>query len=93
MVAMSGRIIPAPLAMPVRVIVFPSIFSCVDKHLGRVSVVKIPQEASSQLPASSFANAAGTTAVILFTGRASPITPVEKGRTAWAEQPLASATA
>ena len=49
MVAMLGRIMPAPLLMPVMVTVAPPIATCRLKALGTVSVVMMPSAARSQL--------------------------------------------
>ena len=50
MVAMFGRIMPAPFAMPVTVIVLPPRSTRRDTAFGWVSVVMIASAASSQWP-------------------------------------------
>ena len=90
---MFGLIMPAPLAMPVMVMVLPPSCSCVDAALGRVSVVMMPRATlCHSLPVSS-AKAAPTTALILAAGSNSPITPVENGNTDLLLTPAACANA
>ena len=48
MVAMSGRIIPEPLTIPVTVSVCPATSKCRDMHLGTVSVVMMARAAAAQ---------------------------------------------
>ena len=59
MVAMLGRIMPAPLEMPVTVMVFPSICTCRLTALGKVSVVMMACEAKDQLSVCAAAMACG----------------------------------
>jgi hypothetical protein len=92
MVAISGRIIPAPLATPVTVTVCPSTSSCREAPLGTVSVVMIPYAASTQPSSDKRAQAPGKPALILSTGSDSPITPVENGNTASGEHPALAAS-
>jgi len=80
MVAMLGRIMPAPLAMPVMVTVCPPICTCRLAALATVSVVMMPSAAFSQFSAQASASAAGSPATMRSTGRGSMITPVENGR-------------
>ena len=80
-VAMFGRIIPAPLLMPVMVTVLPPICSCAEAAFGSVSVVMIASSAAPQWSAARSASAAGMPATIAETGRLSMITPVENGST------------
>ena len=80
-VAMLGWIMPAPFAMPVTVIVTPSITTCRDTALGTVSVVMIAAAASAQPSARKVGHAAGMPAATRSTGSGSMITPVENGRT------------
>ena len=80
-VAMLGRIMPAPLAMPVTVTVWPPIWTRRDAALGKVSVVMMPNAASPQPLGDKAASAAGRPASMRSTGNVSMITPVEKGRT------------
>src|SRR6185312_16211440 len=51
MVAMLGRIMPAPLAMPLMLTVAPPIATCVLNALGTVSVVIMASAARTQRPA------------------------------------------
>jgi hypothetical protein len=80
-VAMFGRIMPAPLAMPVTVTVRPPIDTCRDTAFGSVSVVMMPSAASCQAFGDSEASAAGRPATTRSTGSVSMITPVENGST------------
>src|SRR5882672_10603443 len=89
MVAMSGRIMPAPLAMPVTVA--PPARR--DLALGTVSVVMIPSAARAQLSSRRSAMQAGRPATMRATGRGSMITPVENGSTSRGSQPSRRATA
>ena len=93
MVAMFGRIMPAPLAMPVTVTVLPPMSTRRDTALGRVSVVMIASAASSQWPGCSRSIAAGRPATSRSTGRGSMITPVENGSTWAGSQPSSFASA
>jgi hypothetical protein len=81
MVAILGRIMPAPLEMPVTVTVRPPICTWREAALGRVSVVMMPWAASAQAAGCSAASAAGRPASMRSTGSVSMITPVENGRT------------
>ena len=81
MVAMFGRIMPAPLEMPVTVTVRPPICTWREAALGSVSVVMMPCAASSQASPFSAAMAAGKPASMRSMGRVSMITPVENGST------------
>ena len=92
-VAMLGWIIPAPLAMPVTVIVTPSITTWRDTAFGTVSVVMMAAAASAQPSARRLPTAAGTPATSRSSGRCSMITPVEKGSTLLPSTPRASPTA
>ncbi len=92
-VAMSGWIIPEPLAMPVTVTGTPSTATRRDAPLGTVSVVMIADTAANQWSGASAAFACGSAATIFATGSGSMITPVENGRTASGAQPSAAATA
>ena len=93
MVAMSGRIMPAPLAMPVTTARRPAITKVRETSLGRVSVVMMARAARGQASASRPARAAGRAAARRSTGKGSPITPVEKGSTASALQAARAARA
>ena len=93
MVAMFGRIMPAPLAMPVTVIVADPRLICLLKALATVSVVMMPVAALSQLSVWASAIAAGRPAKIRSTGKVSMITPVEYGNTWLGVSPNAVAAA
>jgi hypothetical protein len=93
MVAMSGQIMPAPLAMPVRVAVRPATSNRRETSLGTVSVVMMARAARGQPSGSSRATRVGRAAAMRPTGRCSPITPVEKGSTCSGLPPVRSATA
>src|SRR5690349_1271802 len=77
MVAMSGRIIPAPLAIPVTV----AAPARRDLALGTVSVVMMASAARPQLSSRRSAMHAGRPATMRSRGSGSMITPVEKGST------------
>ena len=81
MVAMFGRIMPAPLLMPVMVTVLPPICTWRDAALGSVSVVMIASAASAHWFAFASASAAGSAASMRSFGSVSMITPVENGST------------
>ena len=85
-VAMSGAIMPLPLAMPVmRTSASPIVAVRVDA-LGKVSVVMMPRAAASQLSSRRLPCSAGNAAISFSCGRISPITPVEATITCLAEQ-------
>jgi hypothetical protein len=81
MVAMLGRIMPAPLLMPVMVTSTPSTLAFALKALATVSVVMMPSAARSQWSGRASASAAGRPASMRSTGSGSMITPVENGST------------
>ena len=93
MVAMFGRIIPAPLLMPVTATVRPPICSVVDAAFGTVSVVMIASAAVLQPSARASAMAAGRPASMRSFGSVSMITPVENGSTCRGAQPSRAASA
>ena len=93
MVAMLGRIMPAPLEMPVITTSPPGSFTRRDTALGSVSVVMMASAASAQCAGARSATASGTPAVMRSTGRCSRITPVDIGSTVSAGTPSAAATA
>ena len=93
MVAMSGRIIPAPFAIPVTVNSRPATVRRTERPLGTVSVVMMARAARGQPSSVSAVSAAGSAATMRSTGSGAPITPVEKGSTASAHTPPASARA
>src|SRR5688572_10180915 len=91
MVAMSGRIMPAPFAMPVTCAWPFESFSFLENALGTVSVVMMASAADSQ---SLFASSAfGSAATMRSAGSRSMITPVENGSTSSASQPRCDASA
>ena len=79
--AMLGRIMPAPLLIPVMVTGTPPISIRRLNALGRVSVVMMPSAARTQWSCCASPMAAGKPASMRSTGRGSMITPVEKGST------------
>ena len=81
MVAMFGRIMPAPLLMPVMVTNAPPIITWALKALAMVSVVMMPSAARIQWPSDASSMAAGRPASMRSTGSGSMITPVENGST------------
>ena len=81
MVAMLGRIMPAPLLIPVTVTAAPPTVQRSEAALGKVSVVMIASAASDQWPGASRACAWGSPATRRSTGSGSMITPVENGST------------
>ncbi|MOA28133.1 hypothetical protein D3C78_1490580 [compost metagenome] len=89
---MFGRIMPAPLLIPVTVTVTPSCWNWRLAPLGRVSVVMMPVAASAQLFSDRLSKAACRAPSIFSTGSGSPITPVENGNTDSAGTPASSAS-
>src|SRR5882672_584 len=89
MVAMSGRIIPAPFAIPVTVA--PSARR--DAAFGTVSVVRIASAARAQLSSRRSATHVGSPATMRSRGSGSMITPVENGSTSRGSQPSRRAAA
>jgi len=89
MVAMSGMIMPAPLAMPLMVTVVLPIAVFAVATFGKVSVVMIALAASSQPSPRAFVTSVSITPsnTVAFSG--SPITPVEARNTSSALQPTA----
>ena len=77
MVAMSGAIMPQPLAMPPSVKVEPRITTC----LGLWSVVRMPRAASSARSTESFFASFGMAARIGSIGNGVPMIPVEQTMT------------
>src|SRR5690606_4044876 len=88
MVAMLGRIMPAPLLMPVKVTVLPPICARCEWILGSVSVVMMPCAALNHWSGPRLSSAAGRAAVRRSSGSGSRMTPVEKGRICWAGTPI-----
>ena len=81
MVAMLGRIIPDPLAIPVMVTMLPLIRICLETAFGTISVVMIDPAASNQLSDFRLLIAVGSPAITFSRGSCSMMTPVEKGKT------------
>ena len=81
MVAMFGRIMPAPLAMPVIVAAVAPAPTLREAALATVSVVMMAWAASCQPSVFSADRQAGRPALRRSTGNGSMITPVEKGNT------------
>ena len=92
-VAMSGRIMPAPFAIPVTVTSPALSRARREAAFGTVSVVMIASAAAAQLSARRSATAAGSPAMMRSAGSGSMITPVENGSTFCAAQPSERATA
>ena len=86
MVAISGLIIPEPLAMPVIVTGLPATSIRALSPLGAVSVVMMACAASAQPAGDSFGTACSIAERIASTGNRSPMTPVENGSTDSPEQ-------
>ena len=87
MVAMLGRIMPAPLLMPVTVTGTPSMRMRRLAALGTVSVVMMASAARAQWSMRASASAAGRPASMRSSGSGSMITPVENGSTCSGESP------
>ena len=80
-VAISGWIIPEPLAMPARVNSLPSILPLTREALGRVSVVMMARAASPNPSGFSPATKSGRAWIMRSPGRGAPMTPVDDGST------------
>ncbi len=91
MVAMSGAIMPAPLAMPLIVTIALPSFTVAVATLGKVSVVMIALAALIHSPGAAFSASVPSTPLNLVASSGSPITPVEARNTSWV--PHASALA
>ena len=92
-VAMSGAIMPLPLAMPLMRTSAPSMRATRVAVLGNVSVVMMPRAASPQASSRSPAYRPGNAATSRSCGNTSPITPVEARKTCLGGQPTRSAAA
>ena len=91
MVAMSGMIMPAPLAMPLMVtLALPSLTVAVATF-GKVSVVMIALAASIQSSGVAASASVASTPSNLVASSGSPITPVEARNTSPVVQPTAFA--
>ncbi len=89
MVAMSGAIMPAPLAMPLMVtLALPSLTVAVATF-GKVSVVMIAVAASIQPSGVAASASVASTPSNLVASSGSPITPVEARKTSPVAQPTA----
>jgi hypothetical protein len=84
---------PAPLAIPVTVTGVPPIDTVTALVLGTVSVVMMARAAPAQPSSARASKARGSASVMRATGRGSPMTPVENGRTASVAQPPCRASA
>ena len=93
MVAMSGAIMPLPLASPVIRTGVPPMSAVRVLALGNVSVVIMPRAAASHPSSRKPACRAGRAAVMRPAGRTSPMTPVEASMTCSTGQPSNAAAA
>ena len=91
MVAMSGMIMPAPLAMPLMVTLALPSFTVAVATFGKVSVVMIAFAALIQSPGWAVSASVASTPSNLVPSSGSPITPVEARKTSLVEQPTAFA--
>ena len=91
MVAMSGAIMPAPLAMPLMVTLALPSFTVAVATFGKVSVVMIALAASIQSPGAAVSASVPSTPSNLVASSGSPITPVEARNTSLGLQPTALA--
>src|SRR5256885_188092 len=92
-VAMSGWIMPAPLAIPPTVIMPAGVSKRTAQCLGRVSVVMMARAASGPASAVRCAAAAWRPVVICSSGSGTPITPVERTSAVRAGRPAACSAA
>ena len=91
MVAMSGAIIPAPLAMPLMVTVARPSFTVEVATLAKVSVVMMALAAPIHSPGVACCASAPSTPLNLVASSGSPITPVEARNTSPTLHPTALA--
>ncbi len=91
MVAMSGAIMPAPLAMPLTVTVSLPILARAVATFGNVSVVMMARAAARKWPACARSVRPSITAPNLLASSGSPITPVEARKISFVLQPAALA--
>jgi hypothetical protein len=91
MVAMSGAIMPAPLAKPQIVTGSAPIRAMAAAPLGNVSVVMMAVAASCQAPGAALATSRSMTASNRVASSGSPITPVDARNTCEGLQPAALA--
>ena len=80
--AISGAIIPEPLAIPLICTVLPLISNEIVEPFEKVSVVIIALAASSSASLRKDVDNAAIHLIILWSGRTSPMTPVEEVKTA-----------
>ena len=90
-VAMSGAIMPAPLAMPLIVTLALPIFAVAVATFGNVSVVMIALAAARKSPVCARATSPSITPSKACAFNGSPITPVEARKTSAGLQPIARA--
>ena len=91
MVAMSGMIMPAPLAMPLMVTLALPSFTVAVATFGKVSVVMMARAAPVQSPGAAASLSCASTPSNLLASSGSPITPVEARKTSLTLQPTALA--
>ena len=89
-VAISGWIMPAPLAMPPMMIGPPGVSRRTAQCFGRVSVVMIARAASTPPAGESFVAASRRPRATFSTGSGTPMTPVESTRAVRGGRPAAS---
>ena len=89
MVAMSGAIMPAPLAMPLRVTGTPPRSTVAVASLGKVSVVMMARAASAMPSSRASATSRSSTPSKRVASSGSPMTPVEARKISPAGAPLA----
>ena len=89
MVAISGAIIPAPLAMPLIVTDTPPISQVAVATFGKVSVVIIARAASRMPSGAAFLTSLSSTPSNFVASSGSPITPVEARKISPAVAPVA----
>ena len=91
MVAMSGAIMPAPLAMPLMVTLALPSFTVAVATFGKVSVVMMALAAAIHSPGTACSASVPSTPLNLVASSGSPITPVEARNTSLGLQPSALA--
>src|ERR1700692_3766278 len=91
MVAMSGMIMPAPLAMPLMVTLALPSFTVAVATFGKVSVVMMALAAFIQSPGAACSASVASTPSNLVASSGSPITPGGARNTSLAVQPTALA--
>ena len=91
MVAISGAIMPAPLAIPLMTTLALPSFASAVATFGKVSVVMIALAASMKRPCSASSASVLSTPSNFVASSGSPMTPVEARKMSLTEQPTASA--